>query len=325
MKNYIIKRYEPKDYQRWNDFASKAKNATFLFHRDFMEYHKDRFEDHSLVVLDHDRVVALLPANRAEDTVYSHQGLTYGGFVFSEKMKMREAIDIFKSVLKYLDQNGIAKLQIKSMPSFYCSHVSEEIDYLLFLVQAKLWRRDLLSVVDLKQPFSFSKDRKQCVRRGIRNGLVIKEDFNFEAFWNTILIPNLQRKHQVQPVHSLEEITKLQNLFPKNIRHFNVYHHEELVAGTTVFITDRVAHPQYISGNANKNELGSLDYLYHYLITDVFKEMHFFDFGTSNESNGTKINEGLLFWKESFDAKTVVQDYHEVETAKAVLLENILI
>lgn len=325
MKKYIIKRYEPKEYQRWNTFVSRAKNATFLFHRDFMEYHSDRFEDYSLVVLDNDKYVALLPANRAGDTVYSHQGLTYGGFVFSEKMKMREAIDVYRSVLDYLNADGITKLQLKSMPSFYCSYPAEEINYLLFLTQAKLWRRDLLSVIDLTKPFSLSKDRKQCMRRGIKNGLVIKEDLNFELFWNTILIPNLQRKHQVLPVHSLEEITKLQKLFPDNIRHFNVYHNGELVAGSTVFITDRVAHPQYISGNAKKNELGSLDFLYHYLITDVFKEQHFFDFGTSNESNGTKINEGLLFWKESFGTKTVVQDYHEIEIANAQLLDYVLI
>jgi hypothetical protein len=146
--------------------------------------------------------------------------------------------------------------------------------------------------------------------------LVIKEELNFELFWNKILIPNLDKKHSAKPVHSIEEITKLQNTFPDNIRHFNVYDENNIVAGTTIFISENVAHPQYISGNNQKNELGSLDYLYDYLIKVVFKDKKYFDFGPSHEDNGLKINEGILFWKESFGAKTTVQDYYEIETQK---------
>jgi hypothetical protein len=61
------------------------------------------------------------------------------------------------------------------------------------------------------------------------------------------------------------------------------------------------------------------------LITEVFKEKIYFDFGPSQEQNGKKINEGILFWKESFGAKTTVQDFYEVKTANYLLLENVLI
>ena len=186
-------------------------------------------------------------------------------------------------------------------------------------------RRDCLSVIDMTKPFSFSKDRKQCIRRGEKNNLIIKEELHFELFWNTILIPNLQQKHQVKPVHSLEEIISLQQKFPNNIRHFNVYNNDEIIAGTTVFIMDKVAHPQYISGNEQKNELGSLDFLYSHLITEVFKDKVFFDFGISNEDQGRKLNLGLQFWKESFGTKTIVQDFYEVNTCNYGMLENIMV
>ena len=52
MKNYSVKPYRESDYANWNAFIGQAKNATFLFHRDFMEYHKDRFEDFSLMVFE---------------------------------------------------------------------------------------------------------------------------------------------------------------------------------------------------------------------------------------------------------------------------------
>ncbi len=325
MKKYIIKRYETKNYSDWNAFVSKAKNATFLFNRDFMEYHNDRFEDYSLMIYNEDILVSVLPANRVGDSIFSHQGLTYGGLVFQNNLKLGNSIAIFREILLFLSENQIEKLNLKLIPSIYCSSFSEEIEYSLFLSKAQLIRRDCLSVLDLTKPVSISKTRNESIRRGIKNNLVIKEELNFELFWNEILIPNLDNKHSAKPVHSIEEITKLQKIFPNNIRHFNVYEGKNIVAGTTIFISENVAHPQYISGNNQKNELGSLDYLYDYLIKVVFKDINFFDFGPSHEENGLKINEGILFWKESFGAKTTVQDSYEIETKNHNNLATILI
>jgi len=325
VKQYQIRNYQSSDFALWNAFLDKAKNATFLFHRHFMEYHNDRFEDYSLMVFDGEKLVAVLPANRVGDVVYSHQGLTYGGLVISEKAKLGDVIEMMKTVLQFFNKNQVKTLQVKVIPSIYSSYFSDEMEHIMFLLNAKVLRKDVLSVIDLTKPFFITKTRRESVNRGKKNKLVIKEETNFELFWNQILIPNLQQKHQAKPVHSIEEIANLQQHFPKNIRHFNVYHNDEIVAGTTVFITDKVAHPQYISGNEKKNELGSLDYLYHYLITEVFHDKNYFDFGPSHEENGKKINEGILFWKESFGAKTTIQSYYEIATASYNLLDAILI
>ncbi|WP_298392520.1 GNAT family N-acetyltransferase [Flavobacterium sp.] len=325
MKHYQIRLYTTSDFDQWNTFISVAKNATFLFDRNFMEYHSDRFEDYSLMVFDEEKLVAVLPANRTGSSVYSHQGLTYGGLVLNAKAKLSSVISMFKSVLQFLNENSVETLTIKTIPNFYLNYYSDELEYCLFLTQAQLNRRDALSVIDLTKPYFISKTRKESIRRGKKNSLIIKEELNFELFWNEILIPNLNKKHQIKPVHTVEEITLLQQRFPNNIRHFNVYHNDKIVAGTTVFCTEKVAHPQYISGNVDKNALGSLDYLYHHLITEVYKDKHFFDFNNSNEQQGTKINQGLLFWKESFGAKTVVQNFYEVQTKNYHLLESVLI
>lgn len=325
MKKYTVRRYTLEDFALWNTFVSTAKNATFLFHRDFMEYHKNRFQDFSLLVFEDKKLISVIPANRVEERLYSHQGLTYGGFVFNSKIKLGEVLAITKSVLQFLNQNGIDSFQLKLIPSIYNQYFAEEIEYAMFLTNAKLIRRDCLSVIDLHKDFEITRTRRESIRRGPKHNLIIKEEMEFELFWNEILIPNLKRKHQSKPVHTSAEITGLQQKFPKNIRHFNVYYDDKIVAGTTIFITDKVAHPQYISGNVQKNELGSLDFLYDYLINDLFKDKDFFDFGPSHEENGKKINEGILFWKESFGAKTTVQDYYEVETKNFWMLDSILI
>jgi hypothetical protein len=325
VKNYSVRLYTSEDYSIWNNFVSSAKNATFLFHRDFMEYHSDRFQDFSLLVFEEDQLVSILPANKVGDTVFSHQGLTYGGFVFDNKIKLGEVIAITKDVMVFLHSVDITTFQLKLIPSIYTNYFSEEIEYVMFLANAKLIRRDCLSVIDLTKPFALSKTRKESIRRGEKNNLVIKEELKFDLFWNEILIPNLAKKHNSKPVHTIEEISNLQQKFPNNIRHFNVYNYDKIVAGSTVFITDKVAHPQYISGNEQKNELGSLDLLYNYLITQVFKDKNFFDFGISHEQNGKKINQGLLFWKETFGAKTTIQNFYEVQTSDFHLLENVML
>lgn len=325
MKEYKIRQYQKEDYTVWNAFISVAKNATFLFHRDFMEYHANRFKDASLLVFDEEELVAVLPANGVENTIFSHQGLTYGGLVLGPKAKLSSVIGIFKDVLLHLHQNQITKLQIKTIPGFYCNYFSEELDYCMFLLNAKTIRQDALSVIDLTQPFFITKTRRESINRGKKNNLIIKEEPNFELFWNEILMPNLERRYHAKPVHSCEEIIQLYEHFPKNIRHFNVYFEGKIVAGSTVFVTENVAHPQYISANENRNELGCIDFLYHHLIHEVFSDKKFFDFGPSHEDNGRKINEGILFWKESFGAKTTTQPFYEVNTSNYNLLNTVLL
>ena len=325
MKDYRVTRYTASDYTNWNDFVDQAKNATFLFHRDFMEYHQDRFEDFSLLIFDENKLVAILPANRVGDTVYSHQGLTYGGLVYNNKTKLEKVISIFRSILFFLSENKIKKIQIKTLPSIYQDQPAEELNYALFLTEAKLERRDSLAVIDLSTRYFIANGRKEGIRKGIHANLKIKEVYHFEDFWNKILIPNLKNKHETKPVHSLEEITKLRRLFPENIRQFNVYYKEQIVAGTTVFESKKVAHSQYISANESKNENGSLDLLHYHLLTEVFKEKQFFDFGVSNECQGKKLNRGLAFWKESFGASTMVQDFYEVATSNFGLLDTVLL
>lgn len=322
MKNFSVKQYQENDYENWNAFIGQAKNATFLFHRDFMEYHKNRFEDFSLMAFDGEKLVAVLPANKVGNEIFSHQGLTYGGLVINEKSKLTTVINVFRAVLLFSKENEIEKLHLKTIPSIYHNKPAEEIHYALFLAEAKLVRRDSLSVIDLSQKYDFSKIRKRGIQKGIANGLVIKEETNFESFWNEVLIPNLDERHDAKPVHSFKEMKVLKSLFPKNIRQFNVYRNDKIVAGTTVFESENVAHCQYISKYENKENLGSLDFLYHFLITEVFASKRFFDFGISNESQGKKLNDGLSYWKESFGASTIIHDFYEVETANYTKLNS---
>jgi hypothetical protein len=72
-----------------------------------MDYHSDKFLDYSLLIYKKDVLISILPANRVDDQLYSHQGLTYGGFVLDEKSKFNDVVEVFKTTLKYLSRESI--------------------------------------------------------------------------------------------------------------------------------------------------------------------------------------------------------------------------
>lgn len=312
MKKYIIRIYTAADFGLWNDFIAQAKNASFLFHRNFMEYHKDRFEDYSLMVFEDAKLVAVLPANKVGAELHSHSGLTYGGIVIDKDLKLQVFLEVFKEICEFLKPN-FNKVFFKVIPSIYTTHFSDELLYALFLNDAQLTRRDTLSVIDNSLASTISQKRKYEIRKGDKHNLEIRQTNDFSVFWNQILIPTLQEKHQTQPVHSLEEIQKLHHFFPNYIKQYDVYFEDKIVAGTTVFETDTVVHIQYIGSNELRGKLGSVDYLFDYLIQEYTTKKKYFDFGTSNEEQGRVLNEGLSYWKESFGAKPLVQDFYELD------------
>tara|TARA_B110000240_G_scaffold67745_1_gene77179 strand:- start:884 stop:1861 length:978 start_codon:yes stop_codon:yes gene_type:complete len=315
MSNYRVEKYTKENRLAWDTFISGAKNATFLFARDFMEYHSDRFTDYSLLVYKDDLLYAVLPANIVGDKLYSHKGLTYGSLVLSKSAKLLYTFEAFKALLAFLNAKAISTLELRNIPTFYNTMPSDELSYFLFKANATLIKRDALMVIDTSTKIKFQKNRREGINKAKRNGLTIAVDDNFEGFWNEILIPNLQKKHGVAPVHSLEEIQLLAAKFPDHIKQVNVYKDNVIVAGTTLFLTKTTIHPQYVSGNSDKNSFGSLDLAYDYIINHFDSSRRYFDFNISSEENGTALNSGLIFWKESCGARTYVADNYLIDTA----------
>ena len=324
MDTYKIVKYDSNHFSIWNDFVSVSKNATFLFHRDFMEYHQDRFEDYSLLIYYKNKLVALLPANIKESTIYSHQGLSYGGLILPDKIDFSSVLNVFYSVLKFLSENNINKLIIKQFPDIYLNKPSGELEYFLFILKANLFRRDVSLVIDLEKEITYSKLRKREINRAKRENLKFGEHEDFSLFWNEILTPNLHESYGVLPVHTLVEINKLKEKFPNHIKQFNVFDGDKILAGCTIFETKNVAHLQYISTNKAVKK-GALDHLIHQLITTVYAGKKYLDFGTSNENEGKQINLGLLKWKQSFGASPIVHDFYEVDVENYTLLKTIMI
>ncbi|MEP4311012.1 MAG: hypothetical protein ABJ364_14815, partial [Lentilitoribacter sp.] len=216
-----VARYDGSRKDAWNDFVKNAKNGHFMFDRDYMEYHSDRFSDHSLMFFDEkNRVQALLPANVKEGVLYSHQGLTFGGLVISKKINSSLVLSIFQALIDYAVSTGFLNSVVyKRIPDFYTLYPAQEDLYALFRANAKLIRRDLSSVVELSAGYSYSKGRKWSVNKAKKTSLIVDECHELSGFWD-LLNQVLENQHQTKPAHSVDEMHLLKSKFPESIRCF---------------------------------------------------------------------------------------------------------
>ncbi len=306
-----ITRYSSDFKNQWNDFLKNAKNYHFFFHRDFLAYHKECFTDYSLMFYDDkNKLIALLPANRQADTLYSHQGLTYGGFIVNDNMKAATILEIFENTKAFLRKQGITTLIYKTIPHFHHKKPAEEDRYALFRQNATLIQRDLGAVIDRTQPIKYSNGRKWSLKKAKAHPFTIRKSTDFTLFW-PLLEEILQMQHGSKPVHSLDEINYLANTFPDNIHLYLIYHERELLAGAVTFVNPDVVHLQYVANSIKGRKIGALDLLIDHLIQHVYTDKRYFDFGTSNEQNGRILNEGLIDQKERFGARCIVNDRYE--------------
>jgi hypothetical protein len=289
----------------------------FLFDRGFMDYHADRFVDHSLLIEDGTELLALLPASErsegADRVLVSHGGLTYGGFVVGPRFTVGKAIETMGAVVNYLREVGVHRLLYKSIPFIYAKYPCQEDLYALHGAGARLVRRDVSSAIDQTCRLAMQERRLRGSRKASKAGVIVRECQNYEAYWH-VLGQKLLERHGVKPVHSLDEIRMLAARFPKNIRLFGAFREDTLVAGVLMFVSDSVAHAQYIASSDEGRDVGALDLLFAWLIGDVFAGKPYFDFGISTEDGGKVVNRGLLDQKEGFGGRAVVHDFYELET-----------
>ncbi|MDM7987644.1 MAG: GNAT family N-acetyltransferase [Smithella sp.] len=312
VKELRIEKYEVTHQKIWDEFITHSKNGTFLFYRNYMEYHSGKFIDHSLLFFTPaNKLLAVLPANIEKNTLYSHSGLTYGGMVTGKDMRVNFMLDAFGALKKYLQSSSIDCLIYKVVPHIYHDIPAEEDLYALFINKAKLIRRDVATTIDFKNHSGYSERRKRGIKKAISAGLLVKESKDYKQYMN-LVATNLEIKYGVRPVHSAEEIKILSESFTDHIKLFISENKQgEILAGVIIYETKTVAHAQYIATNEEGRENGALDILFDDLINHYAHSKKYFDFGISTENNGEFLNTGLIEQKEGFGGRATTYDHYK--------------
>ncbi len=253
-----------------------------------------------------------MPANIKDNILYSHQGLTFGGFLTDDTMKTEIMLEVFDELKNYCIHNNISKIVYKCIPYIYHKKPSEEDRYALFRNKAKLTRRDVTTTIDLASKIKYQEQRKRAVKKAIKSNLIFEQTEDFESYWE-LLTQTLKAKYDSDPTHTVEEIQKLNRLFPENIKLFIAKKEDVILGGTLVFENENVVHTQYLANSIEGRNLGALDLVIDTLINEVYKDRKYFDFGMSNEDGGKYLNSGLVTQNEGFGARAVVHDFYELK------------
>jgi len=308
---------EESDYEAWDALVASSSSGTFLHTRRFLSYHGDRFADRSLVLEDERGVwCGVFPA--ALDTadaavVVSHPGISYGGLLHAGELSGPDAVQALRTVCRHYGGQGMRALRYKAVPWIYHRRPAQDDAYALFRADAKLYRRDLSTAIDLGARGRLSERRRRGIDKARKQGVEVVEGFAAaSAFWD-VLTENLAARHDVKPVHTLEEMALLQSRFPNEIRLLVAKHAGLVVAGALLFETDRVSHAQYIAATPKGRELAALDAVFDVAIQRASAGgRRYFDFGISTEQGGKLLNEGLYEFKAGFGGSGVVHDFYEI-------------
>ena len=309
----IIK-YDASMAARWDEFARLSRNGTLLHQRGYMDYHSDRFMDCSLIAMREDKLCALLPACVDGDTLWSHRGLTYGGWLVPLKhFDATVMIEVMDAACQWMADKGIKRLVYKPVPHIYHRYPSEEDLYALFRHQARLIETNISTTIGLTCPLPLDRGNKSGANAARKAGIQVGPSDDWQGYWN-LLSSLLDERYGTRPVHTLDEMRLLQGRFPNDIRLYTATLHGELLAGVVMYLSQPVAHCQYIGASPQGKDSKALTLLFDYLIGEATKSGYrYFDFGISNEDHGRYLNEGLVRQKSRLGGRGIVYNTFEID------------
>ena len=320
-----IKQYTPMDLAIWDEFVDCSKNGTIFNKQKFLSYHDPmKFKDASVMFVKKNKVVGLFPAALIEKNgvviLKSHPGSSYGGLIIDEASGISSVIDMLGLLEEYAIDLGAASIEMRLCETVFHKLPSQEVDFALNYTGFSVENVELSSAVQLCfTDFAgvrklYKPDTTRSITKARNEGVVVSLDIDLEEYYE-LLCDNLNYKHRTTPTHTLDELLKLKELFPKDIFLWGAYMNGKLAAGTVVFKGNAVAcHTFYIAQNYDFQRFRPLNAVFDALIVDLVEQGYrYLNFGISTEAAGTAINSGLFRFKEGFGARGVVRKYYKKE------------
>ena len=106
------------DWERFLD--SNPRNGDFMMRRSFLEYHKDRFLDRSLLFVEKSEIVSVFPAaslKSSPDVVTTHPGASYGGIAYKSNYGGTLLVEMSSAIVKHYRELGLRQIYIKTKPT----------------------------------------------------------------------------------------------------------------------------------------------------------------------------------------------------------------
>lgn len=298
-----VERYTSAWKSHWDTVVRRAHNGHFMFERDFMEYHADRFDDHSLLFLDDDTPMAVLPAHRKGEDLISHQGLPFAGLVWVDAVRMSAMSNVVQILIDHLKANGLARLIYTPVPAPYKRFHDDGDVYQLERVGALLRETKVSCAVRVGTSPGIATTRGKHMRRAQRNGLQIDPKLDMARAYEMIST-FLEKKSYRPPVHTLDELQLLARRFPDQIHVHGIFKEDSLLHSIISFHSESCIRLQYMGGTEQGREHYAPDFFYALLFQDPVNQGRWIDFGTSMDLATGELDPELHWYKESFGGRS---------------------
>lgn len=311
----IIK-YTPDWKEKWDNFVRSSNNGTMFHLQKFLDYHSPgKFSFDHLIFLDKGNISAILPGAMIGSAFESPIGASYGAIVTGD-IKFDTALEIVDTLLDYGRKNGITHFELTAPPVVYEKYPNQNLDF------AMLWRGFTYKLHYISSAIKLDKNREiisrfsPTVRRNIRktlNNPDVRVEINerYDEFY-PILIDNKAR-HNVKPTHSFEDLLKLKELLPENMKLFMVYWKDIPIGGSLMFfVNETCALCFYNMLSYEYQEYKPIQRVMHEVVKYSTENGYsYVDIGVSQDTsaeNPMTPSMNLIKFKEKFDAKTVMRN-----------------
>ena len=303
--------------EKWDQFVLESNNGTMFHLQKFFDYHKPgKFNFNHLIFLEKGNIIAVLPGSIINSTTFeSPIGASYGSIV-TKDVKFSQAMEIVQTLIDYGKSKGWKEIVLTSAPRVYEKHPNENLDFAMLWLGFKYDLHYISSAIKLFPEEDIISRFQQTVRRNIRKTLKdenVKVEINdrYDEFY-PILVENKAR-HGVKPTHSYEDLLKLKELLPDNLKLFMVYYKNKPIAGSSLFICNPIVTLCFY--NMLLYEYEHLKPI-HRVMYEVVKwstenGYQYVDIGVSQDTkaaNPMTPSMSLIDFKEKFDAKTVMRN-----------------
>jgi len=225
-------------------------------------------------------------------------------------------MEMVSTLLEYGKKIGVKEFLLTSAPRIYEHHPNENLDF------AMLWQgfsydlHYISSAIRLNGGGDILQRFQQTVRRNIRKTIKnpeIRVEINerYDQFY-PILLDNKAR-HDIKPTHSYDDLMKLKDLMPNQLKLFMLYYQDKPIAGSSLFLCNKTVALCFY--NMLLYEFEHLKPI-HRIMYEVVKwatenGFKYVDIGVSQDTkadNPMTPSMSLIDFKEKFDAKTVMRN-----------------
>jgi hypothetical protein len=318
-----VQKTEISQNREWNELLSNDYNM--FYDNRFISYNdvfKKDINWHHLIFKDKNKVNAILNGcerNKDGRKIYiSCDGVSFGGFLWRERLNVVDYINTINSFKVYLRVNGFDGCIIRNQPFLYEKNPNEEYEYSLINQGFVISSHSITNIISLNE-FEFEKltnPKKRAIQKSEKKIEIktIEKNVNADSMneYYDVLFKNRQKKN-VKPTHTLEELVYLKQNLPERIILFSA-EIENTIAGVCILflVKNDVVLNFYLATDEIYKKDRVADFLL-YKSIEWAKDSNYrlYDIGTSNV--GINFLEGLFEFKKKFMANGFLRKTFELQ------------